>query len=65
MRLIVNGEDHHLDAATLADVLMQLDYEGGWLATAVNGELVHREDRAGHTIREGDRIEVLTPLQGG
>jgi sulfur carrier protein len=65
MRLIVNGEDHQLDASTLTEVLMQLDYEGGWLATAVNGELVHREDRSGHTVREGDRIEILTPLQGG
>jgi sulfur carrier protein len=65
MRLIVNGEDHHLDAAVLTDVLILLEYEGGWLATAVNGELVHREDRAGHQLRDGDRIEVLTPLQGG
>jgi sulfur carrier protein len=65
MRLIVNGEDQHLEAATLTDVLTLLEYEGGWLATAVNGELVHREDRAAHHLYEGDRIEVLTPLQGG
>ena len=65
MRLIVNGEAHDLDATTLTDVLDLLDYEGGWLATAVNGELVHRQDRTGHMVREGDRIEVLTPLQGG
>ena len=65
MRLIVNGEDHHLDARVLTDVLSLLEYEGGWLATAVNGELVHREDRAGHVLSDGDRIEVLTPLQGG
>lgn len=65
MRLIVNGEDHHLDVRTLTDVLQQLEYEGGWLATAVNGELVHREERSDHIVREGDRIEVLTPLQGG
>jgi sulfur carrier protein len=65
MRLIVNGEDHHLDAVSLSDVLTLLDFEGGWLATAVNGELVHREDRADHRLAEGDRIEVLTPLQGG
>jgi len=65
MRLIVNGEDQHLEAATLTEVLTLLEYEGGWLATAVNGELVHREDRAGHSLHEDDRIEVLTPLQGG
>lgn len=65
MRLIVNGEDHLLNVTTLTDVLTLLEYAGGWLATAVNGELVHREDRAGHRLCEGDRIEVLTPLQGG
>lgn len=65
MKLIVNGEDHHLDVTTLTDVMTVLDYEGGWLATAVNGELVHREDRTDCRLTDGDRIEILTPLQGG
>ena len=65
MRLIVNGEDHHLDASTLTEVMTLLDYEGGWLATAVNGELVHREDRSDFRLTEGDRVEILAPRQGG
>ncbi|MCW1414127.1 MULTISPECIES: sulfur carrier protein ThiS [Rhizobium] len=65
MKLIVNGEDHHLDALTLSDVMTTLEYEGGWLATAVNGELVHREERTECRLAEGDRIEILTALQGG
>lgn len=65
MRLIVNGEDYHLDAKTLTELMTLLDYEGGWLATAVNGELIHREDRGEHRLCDGDRIEILTPLQGG
>jgi sulfur carrier protein len=65
MKLVVNGEDHHLDAGTLADVLTLLEFEGDWLATAVNGELVHREDRYGCQLSDGDRIEILAPLQGG
>lgn len=65
MNLIVNGEDHQLEAGTLADVLALLEYEGGWLATAVNGELVHRDDREIWKMSDGDRIEILTPLQGG
>jgi sulfur carrier protein len=65
MRLIVNGENHDLDATTLTEIMTLLDYEGGWLATAVNGELVHREDRTGHRLCDGDRIEIITPLQGG
>ncbi len=65
MNLIVNGERQFLEAATLADLLAVLEYEGDWLATAVNGDLVHREDRADARLKEGDRIEILSPMQGG
>lgn len=65
MTYIVNGETVESAAATLADLLSALEYEGEWLATAVNGELVHREDRPACRLSEGDRIEVLSPMQGG
>ncbi|OAP36710.1 thiamine biosynthesis protein ThiS [Sinorhizobium glycinis] len=65
MKLTVNGEEHELPAATLADLLALLEYEGDWIATAVNGELVHGADRASHPLKDRDRIEVLSPMQGG
>lgn len=65
MNLIINGERQFLKAGTLADLLVALEYEGDWLATAVNGDLVHREDRADARLQEGDRIEILSPMQGG
>ncbi|MFT4182010.1 MAG: sulfur carrier protein ThiS [Rhizobium sp.] len=65
MKLIVNGEPQSVVATTLSDLLAALDYEGDWLATAVNGELVHRDDRADHALNDNDRIEILTPMQGG
>ena len=65
MRLIVNGEPQTITVTTLCELLVALDYEGDWLATAVNGELVHREDRADHALNDNDRIEILTPMQGG
>ncbi|AJD45317.1 sulfur carrier protein ThiS [Rhizobium sp. SEMIA 4085] len=65
MRLIINGEAQNICAKTLSELLSLMEYEGEWLATAVNGELVHREERAGHTLDENDRIEILTPMQGG
>ncbi|ULJ74905.1 sulfur carrier protein ThiS [Rhizobium gallicum] len=65
MRLIINGEAQDICAKTLSELLRLMDYEGEWLATAVNGELVHREDRADHALDENDRIEILTPMQGG
>ncbi|MCA1491603.1 sulfur carrier protein ThiS [Sinorhizobium alkalisoli] len=65
MTLIVNGETLELSAATLSELLLALEYEGEWLATAVNGELVHRGDRGACRLSDGDRIEVLSPMQGG
>jgi sulfur carrier protein len=49
----------------LSELLTLMEYEGDWLATAVNGEIVHREDRADHALNDNDRIEILSPMQGG
>jgi len=65
MKLTVNGEALEMDAGNLADLLVKLDYEGDWLATAINGELVHREERSSQALNDGDRIEILSPMQGG
>lgn len=65
MNLVVNGEVQALEVVTLSDLLVALDYEGEWLATAVNGDLVHREERAELRLGDGDRIEILSPMQGG
>mgnify|MGYP000870946303 CR=1 FL=1 len=65
MRIHVNGEEHDLAATTLCELLAKLDYEGEWLATAVNGDLVHAQDRAGFHLKDFDRVEILSPMQGG
>ncbi|GCA51049.1 sulfur carrier protein ThiS [Sinorhizobium sp. KGO-5] len=65
MKLTVNGEEHELQAATLAEVLQRLEFEGDWLATAVNGELVQKTDRSSYRLQDSDRIEILSPMQGG
>ena len=65
MKLTINGEQHEVTAATLAALLADLDYEGGWLATALNGEVVPARERDGCALAEGDRIEILAPMKGG
>ncbi|MDK1494179.1 sulfur carrier protein ThiS [Sinorhizobium sp. 7-81] len=65
MTYIVNGETLESSAKTLSELLLALEYEGDWLATAVNGELVHRSDRADHRLNDRDRIEILSPMKGG
>ncbi|KAA3445846.1 thiamine biosynthesis protein ThiS [Mesorhizobium sp. SARCC-RB16n] len=65
MKLIVNGQSHEVAAETLAALLTELDFQGGWLATALNGEVVAARERDQCWLVEGDRIEILTPMKGG
>jgi sulfur carrier protein len=65
MKLSVNGETRDVSSTTLDRLLLELEYEGDWLATALNGELVRADERSQSRLTEGDRVEILTPRQGG
>ncbi|AQT44510.1 sulfur carrier protein ThiS [Bartonella sp. W8122] len=65
MQLFVNGEEKNVGAETLSALLNELDYQGDWLATAVNAELVSESEREDFKLNNGDRIEILSPMQGG
>ena len=65
MRILVNGASREVGAADLAAALEELGYVGAVIATAVNGEFVPAADRQASRLTEGDRIEVLAPMQGG
>jgi len=65
MKLIVNGETVEAQAKSLAALLTELGYESDWIATAVNGDVVAAGQRKATALAEGDRVEVLTPRQGG
>jgi sulfur carrier protein len=65
MRIIVNDEPREVTGRTLAEVLAELGYAGLVVATAVNGTFAPAGRRATCVLREGDRIEVLAPMQGG
>lgn len=65
MKIEVNGRPREISAATLSDALEELGFAGLKCATAVNAQFVPATARAARTLAEGDRIEVLTPMQGG
>lgn len=65
MRVEVNGEAMVPRANTLAELLLDCGFETAAVATAVNGQFVPRGVRGDHTLTDGDRIEVLSPMQGG
>jgi sulfur carrier protein len=65
MKLVVNGQTCDVSAQSLEGLLNELEFEGEWLATAVNSELVRAEERQELILKAGDHIEILTPRQGG
>ncbi|TAJ30082.1 sulfur carrier protein ThiS [Bosea sp. (in: a-proteobacteria)] len=65
MTLLLNGAPQEIAATTLAEALAELGYAGRIVATAVNGDFVPARNRAATALNEGDRIEVVAPMQGG
>ena len=65
MRIIVNGERLETTAKTMADLLLELGYEDMPVATARNMNVVRKGERDKTTLAEGDKIEILVPMQGG
>ena len=65
MRIIVNGDPQDLAATTLAEALTELGHGEAKVATALNGDFVPATGRAARALAEGDRLEVLSPRQGG
>ncbi len=65
MRILVNGASRDTTAQDLASALAELGLSEAVVATALNGEFVPSGARSATRIAEGDRLEVLAPMQGG
>jgi sulfur carrier protein len=65
MRLIVNGAEREVAATTVATALSALAYGEATVATALNGDFVARHRREETPVKEGDKLEIVAPRQGG
>jgi sulfur carrier protein len=65
MRIVVNGAPLDVRARTLDALIAELDYRPALVATAVNEVFVRAKERQEKELRENDRVEILTPRQGG
>jgi len=64
MKIILNGEAREITSTSLADALSECGFSGR-VATALNEEFVPTGLRASTELSDGDRLEVLAPMQGG
>ena len=65
MRILVNGDSREISAADLERALTEMGFGDAVVATALNGEFVAAGLRSVTALSEGDRVEVLAPMQGG
>ena len=66
MRVMVNGSPDELpDGSTVAAVVAARSRTGQGVAVAVNDQVVTRGDWPAVTLTDGDRVEILTAVQGG
>lgn len=65
MNIQLNGEVIQTSAPTLDALLTEAGFGGAVVATALNGNFVPQAARLELALTEGDRLEVLAPMQGG
>lgn len=64
MKITLNGEPRSIAAPTLEALLSECGFSGR-VATAVNEAFIPAALRTTTRLSEGDRVEVLAPMQGG
>jgi thiamine biosynthesis protein ThiS len=66
VQIHVNGEAKAWrSGATVADLLRDLDLKTERVAVEVNLEILDRAAFAQHSLKEGDRVEILSFIGGG
>ncbi len=66
MKIVVNGDTKEVkDNLTLLQLIEELGILSKVMASAVNMEIVKKDDWHIHTLKEGDHIELLHFVGGG
>ncbi len=65
MKITVNGEARKTGAQTVAELCQELGLSDAKVATARNGEFVPARLRSEVRLADGDKVEILSPRQGG
>ena len=65
MNIILNGKATTITEGNLAEAMIELGYVERLFATAVNGEFVRAPSRSTCVLKNGDRVEIVSPRQVG
>ncbi len=66
MKLTVNGETREdLKAATVQELLDELNIQSGRVAVEVNLRIVKKADYGSFSLHDGDAVEIVNFVGGG
>lgn len=65
MNIQINGANNVVKSDTIFDLLIELNYGDAVVATALNGDFIPETLRKNTSLKNGDQIEILAPMQGG
>ena len=65
MMVTVNGKRIETSAQTLQELIAEQVLSDQKIATALNGQFVAAGARVGARLKDGDKIEIVSPRQGG
>ncbi len=66
MKISVNGEikEFNEESLTIDKILDILDYKTG-IAVALNETFIIKTKYSDTVVKDGDRLDILSPIQGG
>ena len=66
MKITVNGGAMEVAEGITVDALLsKLEVRRDYVAVAVNREVVPKQSHEQTRLQEGDRVEIVHPMQGG
>ncbi len=66
INISVNGDRFNVEATTLKTLLLARSYKlDTAFACAINNTFVPRPQWSEHALKDGDKIDIVTPITGG
>ena len=66
MNIIINGETKEFrENITVDELLIKLGLDGKVMAAAINMNIVKQDNWKEHTLKDGDKLELLDFVGGG
>lgn len=65
MKLIINGKEKEVECKRVSDLLDTLSLNKDAVAVELNRNIVHRQNFNDSTLKDNDKLEIVTVVGGG